>query len=164
MTWTDTYVQQADLEVRFTAERVAEVFSVRASDGSTTGVADDASMHVAALDATTEVNEKLAPVYATPFVAPLPASVVEIVAIITMWRGMVRRPEFLTEKNSKPYEMQYRDARTRLQELHDGTSKLDERYRAANSGGAVVNENVETARPFYFTANPDDGSGGMGQF
>lgn len=158
------YTDQSKLEARFGADRIAEVFSARLPDGSTTGSADATAVAAACADADAEIDERIGTAYATP-VSPVPASLVEIASIIAIWRGMMRHPELLNDKTAKPFETQYRDACKRLDEIHDGKRRLDASLVSKTGGARVNSENVEVARPFYFTPDPAGaGSGGLGHY
>lgn len=165
----NVYVTLADCVARFTAERVAEIFSVNGADGSSTGSADTTAFAAAATDASAEFDEVVRVTYggSMPFQGPpYDPAIVEIVAIFTMRRGALRRPEYKpsAKANEGPFQCEYAAAMLRCKEIKEGARRLavDTNASPANSGGEVVTTNDPSARPFYFIADPSDPTrGGM---
>ena len=159
------YVVLADVESRFTKERVAEVFSTQAADGSTPGTADATAFLAAATDASAEFEEILGVTYVTPFVTPFDAAIVEIVAVFTMFRGArLRRPEYATgdAKTTGPYDADYRLALQRAFDLRDNKRRLtNQAIKPATVGGAQTIYLPDAVKPGYFLPNPTTGEGGF---
>lgn len=157
------YVTQADLEARFTAERVAEFFSVLSGDGSSTGVVDPDSLEAAITDACAEFDEIVSTEYLAAFEVPYEPSIVEIVSIFAMFRGVMRRPEYSSwsKPDLRPYERDYIAAVKRAKEIKSGERRLSRTLDAANVGGKLINFAPEAVQPAYFSPNPTTGEGGM---
>lgn len=163
------YIVQTDLESRFGAERVAQIFQIQNSDGTTTGNADGPSLTATIADAGAELEELLGVVYVVPFAqvgGAYDQAIMEIVSVFTMYRGsLLRRPEYTTEGRvaASPYAQAYRQALARCQEIKEGKRRLtNQALKPANVGGQLVNSNPSDVNPyFYFLPNPVDGTGGM---
>jgi hypothetical protein len=162
---TTSLVSQTDLESAFTAERVAEVFSVQAADGSTTGVADATSLaysirmgsaeaarlligagyDVEAMDATT-----------------CPDTIKQLVLPLVMHNGMRRRPEYMGKPIADvPYHEEWKQARADLKDLREAKQRVSAATPPANVGGQVRTNAYTTVQPFTFLGDPRTGTGGF---
>lgn len=150
------YCALADLEVRFTAERVAQVFSVQSADGSTTGVADAASVLAACNDVTARISSRLGGVYVVPFVAPIDDVILDLACDMAMWVGIRRRPEFVTQERFRPYADLYKDATAQLEDIRTDKARISAAKVPANAGGVDSYTTPDAATPFYFQPDPND--------
>lgn len=166
------YVTQADLVARFTAEKVAQLFSVQQPDASDSGAVDSTAFTAIAGDAGTEFEEIMGTEFDVPFAAEsgggYDPAIVEIVAIFTMFRAASRRPEYsAADHKSAPYAREYHLALTRCHDIKAGKRRLvgANRKLAANTGGQTKSNQPDGIAPyFYFVHNPNDGTGGASQF
>ncbi len=156
------YGVQLDVEARFGADRVGQLFSSINADGSTTGVVDSAAFAAAAQDAKAEIDRVLGTVYPLPFL-PDPvtglydATLIEVWSVITMFKGLLRRPEFWV--GDKGFlETQYKVTLGILRDLQTSKSLLTTTAKPINVGAVIV---TESPTDYYFIIDPDDGSGGM---
>jgi phage gp36-like protein len=156
-----TYVTQADLEAQFTAERVAQVFSVQAADGSTTGSVDSTSLNWCIAKASAEVDEVLFGIHSAADLATVPDTIKEIAAVFTMYRGTLRRPEYRGDLKSLPYRQDYEDARDRLMKMREAYLRMSRDYPPANVGGQYTTSLPESVGSFVFNADPSTGTGGF---
>jgi hypothetical protein len=161
------YVDQADLESMFTVERVAEVFSVQAVDGSTTGVADAATLDGCIRMGCAEIDRILMPVHdlTGPAFSTKPDTLKSLAGIMVMHRGTLRRPEYASDPKKSPYYEDWKQAREDLKEIRTSLQRLSPAQDPANVGGMVSSSNPVEAQPFYFLPNPKDPTrGGMQGF
>jgi phage gp36-like protein len=157
------YHAQADLEARWTTERIAEIFSEQASDGSTTGEVNAASLDAAIADSDAEIDSILGGVFTTPFedddVDPM---IVTLACDMTPWNGCRRRPVLLGQPSASMYEKMYDRAISILKEIREGKRIISSNRTASNVGGEVVSDShVEDATPHYFIQNRTTGEGGL---
>lgn len=159
------YHTQDDLEARWTAERIAEIYSVQASDGSTTGEADATAVAAMIADVDAEIDSILGGVFDTPFTGTIDPILTAIACDMNPWRGIQRRPAMLADARNQPYKVLHDEAIAKLREIRDGKRILSSARNAENTGGEVVDTyNVEGAQPHYFTRVPSTGEGGLGGF
>lgn len=166
------YVTQANLEARFGAERVAQLFSIQQSDGSFTGSADAPSLTQTIIDASAELEEVLGVEFVIPFAVDgsgnYDPAIVEITSVFTMYRGMMRRPEYQGDKQgSAPYEQEYARALKRCTEIKEDKRTLvgQSRQTPANVDGQTTNTNPTDVTPYhYFLHNPITGEGGADSY
>lgn len=166
---TPPYVDQSQLELRFSAERVAQLFSVQAADGSDSGAVDTATLNAIIVDASAEFDSLIGVEFPMPLVQVSGAwdpVLVEIVCIFVMFRGASRRPEYggNDQKKLNPYEKEYQLALKRCVEIKEGKRRLaGNTPRPANQGGEVLNTNPDGITPYwYFWPDPYTGEGGGG--
>jgi len=154
------YVTQAILEANFSVERVAQFFSAQATDGSTTGAVDAATMAAVIASATDEVNELLIGVTVLPFVT-VPGPVTEITGIYAMYRASLRRPEYMIDPKRSPFRQQYEDARSRLDSIRKGYMRVSSSEPPKNVGGSIANYLPESIQPNVFLSDSSSGEGGF---
>lgn len=152
---------QTELEAEFTAERVAQVFSVQSVDGTTTGAVDSSSLQRCARMAWGEVTQLLFPVYTEDQLDPVPDAVMEVWGIFTMYRGLRRRPEYNGDPKAIPMRDDYLDARKRLDAMRDARARISADETPANAGGSYHNHHPEPTQPFTFLGNAETGEGGF---
>lgn len=158
------YCTTADLEARYTAERVAQVFSVQAADGTTAGTADSSAVTAACADASAWVAQFLIGVHASqmPF-ATVPDVVKMYACDVAMFFGMRRRPNNLGKKIEEiPYGHEFLLARDGLKMVREGLLRIDKDSSPANAGGMVATQLPMDLRPAgTFITDPTTGSGGF---
>lgn len=152
---------QAELEAEYTAERVAQIFSVQAVDGSTTGVVDSASLQRCARMAWAELTQLLFPVYTEAELDALPDAVMELWGVLTVYRGLRRRPEYRGDPKAIPMRDDYLDARKRLEAMRDARARISPTVTPKNAGGQVRTSAPEASQPFMFNGNQSTGCGGF---
>lgn len=162
---TYSFVTQTDLELQFTPERVAQIFSVQDADGASAGTVDAATLAYVIRMASAETFELLYAVTNAqmPFAtADIPDTVKEITGIFVMYRGMMRRPEYATVKDSNPYAEAYKLAVGRLEKMRDNRARVNE-TKPSNAGGEFTSGTPLNVQPFYFNQDPSSGgdSGGF---
>lgn len=170
------YVTQADLEKRFTRQRVAQIFSIQQSDGSDSGAVDSDTLAAIIADASAEFDSILLTVFTTlTQVGGLwDSTIVECVSVFVMYRGTSQlRVEYAANGTKlSPYEKDYLAAVKRVKEIKAGERRLAglngvTTQVPANTGGENTSENPSGIRPFrYFWPSPDgsenSGSNGNG--
>lgn len=157
-------VTQADLEAMFTAERVADVFSVRDATGESTGEVDSASLTMAIRMGSAEAERVIMGAYASSFpytAATCPDTLRQLVGILVMHQGMLRRPGMIAAPETSPYFKVWQQARADLKELREGFQRLSTTDLPANVGGQVANHLPVAQRPFTFVGNSSTGEGGF---
>jgi hypothetical protein len=155
------YITQADLVAQFTAERVAQVFSVQSPDGSSTGAVDSTSLNWCIEKGSAEVDEVLFSIHSSDHLAVVPDPVKEIAGVFVMYRGMLRRPEYRGDLNNLPYRQDYLDARERLMKMREAYLRISRDHSPANVGGLYATGLPESVGPFVFSPDPLTGSGGF---
>lgn len=158
------YHTQDDLEDRWTAERIAEIYSVQATDGTTTGEADATAVAAMVADVDAEIDSILGGVFDTPL-SPVDPLITAIACDMNPWRGIQRRPAMMVDARNQPYKLLHDEAIAKLRDIRDGKRIISANHVAANVGGEVIDTyNVEGAQPHYFTRDPSTGEGGLGGF
>lgn len=156
------YHTQADLESRYTAERIAELYSVQAPDGSTTGVADATALAATIADVDAEIDSILGGVFTIPL-APVDPVLVGIACDLNPWTAIKRRPAMLADARNRPYLDRYTDAIAKLKEIRNGERVISATKAGANVGGEVANDQPIT-ETFYFIRDRATGAGGLGGY
>lgn len=169
---TPAYVALADLEIRFTAARVAQVFSSPGVDGSDSGVVDTDALNLTIADASAEFDEVAGTVFPMPFAQVDGAwdpAIIEIVSIFVMYRGTaLRRPEYSGDgRKLSPYEKEYEKAMKRCKEIKEGKRRLVGVNGAAaavpaNTGGQRSNTNPTGIKPYHYFSPSPTGTGNSG--
>lgn len=166
---TPPYTNQASLIARFTAERVAQLFSVQGVDGSDSGAIDTDALAATIADAEAEFESIIGPVY--PSIQQVNGQwdpiVTYIVSVFAMYLGIARRPEYLGGKGENPYAAAYKHALMWMDEIKSGKRRLMGTTAASlNRGGEILSINpTDTIAPyFYFSPNPRTGEGGSSGF
>jgi hypothetical protein len=157
-------VNQDDLEESFSAERVAEVFSVQAADGSTTGIADADALAFAIRMGSAEVARLLIGAgYAIEDMdaTTCPDTIKQLALPIVMHRAMLRRPEHLKDPKSSLYFEAWQQARADLKELREAKQRVAAATPPANVGGEIATNNHTSVQPFTFLADSRTGEGGF---
>lgn len=157
-------VTQADLEAMFTAERVAEVFSVLDATGATSGAVDATSLAFAIRMGSAEAERILMGAYGSsfPFTSTTcPDTLKQLVGPLVMHVGMLRRPAMMARPKDSPYYEAWAQARVDLKEMREGLQRLSKADLPANVGGQVSNGNPTSSQPFVFVADSRTGSGGF---
>ncbi len=158
------YVDQSDLELQFTAQRVAQVFSVQASDGSTVGTVDADSLAYAIRMGSTIADRILIGAYAAsmPFPEPYLDALKQCVGPLVMHEGMIRRPEYFgTDVKTLPYHAAACQAREDLKEMRNAIQRLDLTIKPANVGGQLTTSQPSNQQPWTFIADSVSGRGGF---
>lgn len=142
---------------------MAEVFSTQASDGSSTGAVDSATLAWCIEKASAEADEMLFGIYTTAQLTTVPDSVKEIVAVFAMYKGMLRRPEHRgTESKNIPFRQDYLDARARLVDIRKNFGRISATVDPANSGGETTSNRVDSGdNVFSFIKDSNTGEGGF---
>lgn len=162
---TLSLVTQADLEFAYTAERVAEVFSVQAADGSTTGEADADSLAYAIRMGSAEAARML--IGAGYDVESMdadscPDTIKQLVLPLVMFAGMRRRPEHTVKPPEQvPYFQDWKQARADLKELREARQRVSADIKPANVGTTHSTSAHTSVQPFTFLADPSTGRGGF---
>lgn len=156
-------VTQSDLELQFGAERVAEIMSVVASDGSSTGAANATVLAYAIRMGSAEAMRVLLPVYGRYSwdSTTCPDTLKQLVGILVMHAGALRRPEYARKIEESPYFGSWKQARADLKDLRDAYQELDKAQPPANSGGQIATNAHPDVRPFTFLASATTGEGGF---
>lgn len=156
-------VNQTDLESAFTAERVAEIFSVQAADGSTTGI-DPNSLAYAIRMGSAEVARLLIGAgYDVEAMTEVtcPDTIKQLALPIVMHQGMLRRPEYMSDPKKSPYYEAWVQARKDLDELRKAYQRIAKDTPPANVGGQVTSNAHTAVQPFTFLGDPRTGKGGF---
>lgn len=159
----ESYCTQVDLEARFTAERVAEVFSVATSSGETTGTADSTAVAAAITDACAWVGQFLIGIHQSqmPF-GTIPPVVKMYACDATMFFGMRRRVEHRGKKPEEtPFYFEFSMAQAGLKQVREGLLRIDKDLPPANTGGSVASSTPPTLKPHFFVPDPSTGTGGF---
>jgi len=157
------YVDQNDLEQQFGADRVAQAFSVIASDGSSTGAADAGAVAYGIRMGSAEFDRLALGIYGAsmPFAAPYPDTVKQLVGIFVMHGAMLRRPEYNLDPKRSPYLADYMQARADLAEIRSAQQRIAKTLTPANVGGQVATSQPSNQQPFTFVGDPSTGCGGF---
>lgn len=158
------FVDQSDLELMFTVERVAQVFSVQAADGSTSGTADPTRIAHAIRMGSAEAARILMPVndMAGPsFTTPLPDTLKQLVGPLVMHWGAMSRPEYNGDPKTSPYQAAWEQARKDLKEVREAYQRLAKDQKPANIGGQIAMHAPLAVQPFTFLGNASTGDGGF---
>lgn len=157
-------VTQADLEAMFAAERVAEVFSVVDETGTTAGDVDASSLAMAIRMGSAEAERVIMGAYASSFpytAETCPDTLKQLVGVLVMHQGMLRRPAMMAEPKKSPYYEAWAQARADLKDLRSGFQRLSTTDLPANVGGEVATSNPTAQQPFMFVGNASTGQGGF---
>lgn len=157
-------VTQADLEAMFTAERVAEVFSVHDATGASTGIVNATALTMAIRMGSAEAERVLMGVYGAHFPydsTTCPDTLKQLVGILVMHQGMLRRPDCMASPSKSPYFESWKQARADLKELREGLQRLSKTDTPANTGGQIKHNAPSSVQPFTFVGNPHTGEGGF---
>ncbi len=160
---TVSFVTSDDLVQQFTAERVAEVFSVQDSSGATTGIADATALAYAIRMGSAEAERVLLGAYGSvmPFTAPYPDTLKQLVGPLVMHAGFKRRPEYRGKPQESPYFEDWKQARTDLDQLRIAMQRLSKELQPANTGVSVKQTRPATiTKGGYFNAD-GNGEGGF---
>lgn len=148
-------ITQADLELQFGPERVAQVFSLTGPDGST-GSVDSATLVLAISLASAEAERVIWGAYPATL-SPVPDALKQLVGILVMRNGMMRRPEHCRLRPEEvPYFNEWKQARADLKELREGFQRLPAPAPAPKNVGAQVQ-----GPAFVFTPDASTGTGGF---
>lgn len=160
----EIYCTQSDLEARYTAERVAEVFSVQDADGATSGTASGAAVVTACTDASAKVASYLIGVHSDAMnFGSVPELVKYHACAIAMYLGMRRRPEIGAMKaETVPYYRDAQDAVAELKLIREGILRVSKDLKPANAGGSVASQLPTELQPSgTFITDPTTGNGGF---
>lgn len=159
---SDAFVDQNDLEMQFSKERVAQVFSVQDSSGNNTGVVDPTTLTYAIQMGSAEAVRILIGAYgdAMPFVAPFPDTLKQLVGPLVMHAGFKRRPEYNGKPEESPYFQDWKQARADLEKLRTSAQRLDT-TRPGNVRAVVQTSRPDGFEGGYFAANMQTKRGGF---
>lgn len=149
------YVDQAYLDALFGADRVAQVFSVIGTDGTSAGTVDATRLSACVAAASAEFDGLMLGAYPDGWTGTVPDAVKRWVGIFTMHAGMLARPEYGTTKREQvPYFTDWLQARADVKEARHGL----QRVTADRVPAQFKQSGLTTTAPIASVFNASDGS------